>query len=164
MEIKGTLQPEDLISARWLYLRSRPFFVVFGSILFILTLSGFLLDFFGPSNIRDYTQGGFLLGVILYILFVFFVYIPFKLRRNYRQRKALQREVLLTISESGINSRNTNGSANIPWEDFLKWKAGKNMFLLYVSDSTYHIIPKRFFLNTEDIDRFHKILESKITG
>ncbi|OYV74971.1 MAG: hypothetical protein B7Z66_14655, partial [Chromatiales bacterium 21-64-14] len=97
-------------------------------------------------------RDGRLSGGLFCILLFFLVYFPFKIKRNYRQRKELQKEFTFVTTDSSLNVEFANGHYNKPWIDYLKWKESRNLFLLYHADNLYQIIPKRCSHSAGDID------------
>ena len=88
--------------------------------------------------------------------------VPYKCRRAYAQRKDLQRECTFLPSEEGLAFKSADTEGEKRWSDYLKWKEGKSVFLLYMSDNLYQLVPKRFFASEADIERFRDILTRKI--
>ena len=162
MEIKGAYQPDDYVSAYWLHIKPRRSYALVGCLLIALSLGMTWYLFFGATKQHSYWPGFVILGGFVYIFLCFFVYIPFRLKREYRQQKHSQKEVTIAITENSLNTQTENGHLNKPWADYLKWKEGGRMFLLYYSDSVYMIVPKRFFLSALDMDTFRKSLGEKV--
>jgi hypothetical protein len=164
MEIKGTLQLEDLLSAHWLDVRSRRsevflagFQLVGGSLLVWFCFVGV-----EPSR-ADWWSGWVILAALFYFLFLVLVYVPLKIRRNYRQRKNPRKELTITITDNSLNIQFENGHYNAPWEEYFKWRENRNLFLLYHDENhTYQIIPKGFFRSDGEIDMFQQTLRDKV--
>jgi len=164
MQIKGTLQADELVAAQWVHMRPRALFAYLGLAIVIGCLWALWSFFLGPPSPQAGWAGWLLLAAVVYILLMFFVYLPYRARRTYRQRKGIQRQLALSISDRGIYAENENGSATTPWGDFIKWKEGKSLFLLYLSDSSFLVVPKRFFSPETDTELFRKVLKDKVVS
>jgi hypothetical protein len=68
----------------------------------------------------------------------------------------------MVISEQSISHR-IGGSAKVvhPWENFIRWKEGDAVFLLYMSLKTWLIVPKRL-LTEDQISRLRKLLANHV--
>jgi hypothetical protein len=138
-------------------LAPRRSFAVLGCLLLALAIWALWLGFFGDKPSSAWAKWG-LLVFLVYLFGHYFVYVPLYLKRRYRQHKALQREQSLFPTESGLTVTTENGEGALPWSDFLAWKESDKLFMLYVADGLYHIVPKRFFAQAADIDNFRAML------
>ncbi|HEY4146086.1 YcxB family protein [Pinirhizobacter sp.] len=68
----------------------------------------------------------------------------------------------MMVTSAGVAARTEQGNSVKPWSDYLKWKEGKSVFLLYLSDHMFQIVPKRFFAAHEDIDAFRNVIRQSI--
>jgi hypothetical protein len=66
------------------------------------------------------------------------------------------------FDETGIVADNEFGHATVPWSDYVKWKENDHLFLLYVSDPVFHIVPKRYFGGADDVEKLRQILKAQI--
>ncbi len=89
-------------------------------------------------------------------------WVPYKCRRAYEQRKDLHRECTFTPSDEGLSFKSVDVEGKKAWSDYLKWKEGKSVFLLYMSDNLYQLVPKRFFATGADIDAFRDTLSRRV--
>jgi len=158
MELRGKLTDHDLRSAAWLHSAPRTFFAVLGLLVLSLVAWALWLAFF--SSRPDPGWGKWVvLAVLAYLLTHYLIYVPFHLKRQYRQYKALQRELHLSPDASGLTVATENGKGTVPWSDFRSWKENKSLFMLYVTDRLYHLVPKHFFASPRDIDDFRAMLQ-----
>ena len=162
MELKGRIAVEDLMAAQWIHVRPRRFLAVIGILLLGLTVFIMAASFVGHRQSLTDPTAWILPGILAYLAFTAFVWVPRKIRRSYSQRKDFQHEISMVVTSTGVESRTEQGYSVKPWTDFLKWKEGKNVFLLYVSDHLFHVVPKRFFAAHEDIDAFRNIMRQAI--
>ena len=80
----------------------------------------------------------------------YFILMPASIRKMYTQLKALQAPTEMIVTQDGIAATSANGVGVIPWNHVHKWRESKHVFLVYMSDEAYHIVPKRC------IDREHE--------
>jgi hypothetical protein len=86
-----------------------------------------------------------------------FVLVPWRARKIYNQQKELSMPFEMEIREDGLSASNELSSSRRPWNNFLKWKENRDMFLLYHSDVMATIIPKRF-LKPEQLEAIKRHL------
>ena len=161
MQLTGRLTERDLRSGMWLHLTPPWFMSILGVLVLALAFWVLWMSFFGQNPTSGWGKWGVLV-FLLYLLLYFGFYVPFSARRSLNQYKALQREFSLSPSETGLKWTAENGNAIIPWTDFLRWKENDAVFLLYVSDSLYHVIPKRLFEVATDIQTFRVFLNEHV--
>jgi len=162
--IKGIFSPNDLVSAAWVHMRPRRGFAIAGILIVVLGFVALWVMFFGPGASApelSWARWG-LVGSYVYLFAWLAIGIPYKSRRSYKQRKDLQRECTFAATDAGLSSSNQNAQGVKPWEDYLKWKEGKLVFLVYLSDNMFQIIPKRFFDSAEEINAFRQIVRARV--
>jgi hypothetical protein len=162
MEARGILEVREIFAAQWLHVKPRPVFAVLGVLLIALAMWALWFAFFDLSE--HHWGGWLLLTCIAVLLLQFLVYAPYNLRRQYSQRKDLQRELAFVTSDAGLSIQTDHGAMSTPWQDYLKWKEGRTLFLLYLSDAMFQIVPKRFFASASDVDAFRDTLRSRVTN
>lgn len=162
MSITGTYILEDLISGAWLHARRR--LLVAGALGALLLLS--LLN--ARSGLEE--LGASLYGwalwalsaAMLYFALLVFVAIPYKCRRELAQRKDLQRALTLSPSDAALGMTTEVLSITRPWSDYCKWMEGRKVFVLFLSDSVFQVIPKRFFASDSDVEVFRELLKRSV--
>jgi len=159
MQMRGTLQPKDIVDGTWLSFRPRPFFAIVGCILLAGAIWAIFADLSQDATVVD---GWKLAGTVLLLIAGVGVVMPYLAVRDFRQRKDLQREMKMTPSGDGLKIETANGSMTRPWSDYLGWREGRRGFKLYISTSASQYIPKRFFEAECDIDAFRQLLSSHI--
>ena len=100
------------------------------------------------------------LAILLVFLLFQYLYRPYLLRRVFIRQKELSAPFELELSEQGLSVSNPKGNALIPWTDFKKWTEGKELILLYRSQNTFQMVPKRLFDNESDV----QYLREQLTG
>ena len=118
-------------------------------------------------NLAVKGRGAFIHWIpILLCLIVFplirFVLLPYQTKQLYSQHKEFQSPIEIEFAESGIKTTNLIGSSDRPYSFFHHWKEDKNLFLIYVSENSPIILPKRFMVSQDEIVSVRSILEKKI--
>lgn len=80
------------------------------------------------------------------------------LRLEYRSSTYLQQEQTFVIHEQGIDQYVPNGHTSWTWKDIYGFKEDYYHFRLYLSTKGYFLLPKHFFLSTNDIQRFRTMI------
>jgi len=124
---------------------------------------GFFWTIYDSWIEKDIDKGRLIfLGCILYLVIFFFVYFPIKFKRHYRQHKLLKEPMEFDIQDSGIKLSSPSINANLSWDNFIKWKEGEKLFILYQNDALMNILPKHNFNTENDITRFRQLLHTNI--
>ena len=162
IEIEGQLTEKEHAAAQWLHLKPRPAILALGVVLVILTLAMLWLSFYGSYSHQAQTARWAIVAFLGYLLFHWTIVLPMKWRRIYRQQKSLQKPYRLEISEAGISGKTEGMQGTNPWSDYVRWKEGNGVFLLYWSSALFQVIPIRFFSTDEQVDEFRTLLREKI--
>jgi hypothetical protein len=162
MELKGRIAVEDLMAAQWVHARPRRSLAWVGILLLGLVVFAMADSFAGGRQSLTDPTIWILPGLLAYLAFIAFVWVPRKVRRSYSQRKDFRHEISMMVTSAGVAARTEQGNSVKPWSDYLKWKEGKSVFLLYLSDHMFQIVPKRFFAAHEDIDAFRNVIRQSI--
>jgi hypothetical protein len=167
MEIAGRLAADDYLAANVLHRRKRGWRRSVRSFTWIgLALVAVVL-------IPTYGQPGYsslplvLIVAILVTLPIAvglerWVLLPRKCRKIYTQHKALQSEFRTYFDEEGVHGTTDFSSVHHPWSDFIRWKEGRDLFVLYQSDLVMNVVPKRFFEGAEEIAEFRELLQCRL--
>src|ERR1700754_1842440 len=162
MELKGRIAVEDMMAAQWVHMRPKRSLAVVGILLLGVAVLAMADSFLGRHPSLTSPMNWILPGALGYMAFSVFILIPRNVRRSYSQRKDLHHEISMVITNAGIESHTERGNSMKPWSDYLKWKEGKSVFLLYLSDQMFQMVPKRFFAAHEDIDVFRGMVRQSI--
>ena len=160
--IKGTCTPDDLVNASWVHLRPRPVIAVAGGLVLVLFFWALWMAFTREPPPDPAWLPWSMVGIATYLALMFGVGIPWRCRRTWRQRKDLQRACWFVASSAGLRSASESVQADKPWSDFLKWKEGRHVFLLYMSDHMYQAIPKRFFSSQDELVAFREFVSAGV--
>lgn len=82
--------------------------------------------------------------------------IPAKVRKLYGQYKDIAEPTQITWDGEYLKGRNVNGESRRKWRDYVRLKEDDKVFLLYVTDQIWQVIPKRCFAGEAEIDEFRK--------
>ena len=145
-----TITEQDVISAQRLHARPTPLLSV-----------GLLALAVGGTAIA-YVQGlfsvgasvGTLIGMFGWLSALFFIIIPYRSRRIYRQQKSLHQEHQFEWDDQFVYFHSNDVEGKVRWADFIKVKENRNMLSLYYSDTLFNMIPKRCFSKSEDLEDF----------
>jgi len=164
IEVDKLLTEKEHAAAQWLHQKPRPAFAFLGVLLLIVAIGVLWLSFFGSLAKDDGATRWAVLIFVVYIMLHWSMILPMKWRRIYRQQKSLQRPYSLEITDQGIAGKSENGEGVVPWGDYVRWKEGNGIFLLYLSDPLFQVIPFRYFhfQTDEQIEEFRKLLSQKV--
>ena len=135
--------------------------VVVYSLCIIAIVAGCALWGLGAWSIAAGILGGVVGGVIGGSI-VSYIYVPWKTKRVFRQQKSLQREFTISWDANGVRTKSENGEFSSSWSDFLRWKESEALFLIYLSDIQFLMIPKRAFGDKVEIEGFRGHLAQRI--
>jgi hypothetical protein len=82
------------------------------------------------------------MGVPLWVSLEYWV--PRRARRTYAQHRPLQDPHRYEFTEREVRSSGVMGEVKIPWDYFRKFTEWPEGFLIYMSDTSFLIIPERF--------------------
>lgn len=99
------------------------------------------------------------LAIYLYAVWGFFVWRP---NRYARGASHLGVESEVAVSDVGISSNNNLLTHEFRWTAFNRAVERRDFFLLYSGEARLFPFPKRFFDNTEDMDRFRELVRAHV--
>lgn len=157
MELTAHLTADDYLAACYLNLRPRPFakFLwlsyagTLSLVLFVLT------KVHVPGSRVVFIIAG---AVVAFLIIEYFIRLPYRARRIYRQQKLLQITRTIRINPDSLETKSELGSSTVPWNMFAHWKENKKLILVYQSDVLFHMFPKRVFTSESDYNEFRNIL------
>lgn len=163
IRLRCRLSLEDCLKAQFVHIRPSPAFKFFAIFLLILglivfggaalssgSLSRTLIDFFP-----------ILLVILLYFLFVF-VFVPLNTRQVFSQQKNLQSEYEVFIYPEVIEASSEHGTMRMHLSDFYKYRAEKDLVLLYQSQMLFIIFPRRCFASEVEFNTFISYLQANL--
>ncbi len=96
------------------------------------------------------------LFILAFVALYWFVLRPGQITRAYKQHKELSSPFEMDLTDEGYAIKNLYGAGRVPWKDFAKWKADKNIILLYRTDNMFNMVPRRLL---QDESQTQYILE-----
>ena len=163
MKLNIQLTDDDYVKAQYLHMRPRPIFKWTGYFLGALVIATITFSIFLAIVGRgDFAPTIFLGGCLAYIAFLFAFLMPRRVRKTFRQQKALQLPYSYELTDEFFISTAEYGGTKMTWDYFRKWKEGKTIFTVYQSDRIMQIIPKRAFKSEEEMVQFRELLTKKI--
>ncbi|AGT43146.1 hypothetical protein TPE_0650 [Treponema pedis str. T A4] len=145
--LKGKLSLEDYTNFyRAAILHKKSYF-------FMLLICFFVIFSSTISSIIKYPRIENIIAQLLPVLFIFAIYfLILKIFRNYsfKSDRTLKDEIILTLTENGINLASCRGSFSYTLEDFRKIIINKKLIAVYVSYTKAILIPRHFFNSKEE--------------
>ncbi len=163
MIIEGRVEWKEYLKALYLHMRPRPWLKVVGIVLlslFVLTYSYLVINI--TRSKATFSSSFAITVAFAYLILWFFVYLPYKAHKVYKQQKTLQALYKIEVVSDGLKYSSDIGNSHLTWDYFPKWKENKNLFLLYHSDVLFQMIPKRFFKTDNDISSFRDTLSKHV--
>ena len=111
MNCSGTVLESDYIAAQYLHMKPRKAFTIIGLVLIFLSTITLVIWF-----------SWLMLACLGYLLVFYFILVPWRAAKTYRQYKAIQDPITIELKDSGILSSSKNGSGIIEWNAIRKIK------------------------------------------
>jgi len=153
------LQASDVLAAQRLHMRPSLRVLVLVAAVVIVALVAIALLISGrvTSALYPAVLVAAITAVVLWGA-VHFLYLPWLARRMYRQHKMLRDASEISWDEQGITYRSTSAHSTIAWEDYVTWKESEHLFLLYLADRLFQMVPKRVFASAAEEQDFRRHL------
>jgi len=104
----------------------------------------------------------FLVGMFLMVfMFLFKLYSNNLLKKEYLSSRIFTEEMTVEYSNIGMNMFYATGEEKLSYETFIKWKEDNDFYLLYLSNRSFIVIPKRI-MNKEELEMFNGYLNQYI--
>jgi YcxB-like protein len=88
---------------------------------------------------------------------------PMRVKRDYKKQTQLMGPQLLATSEAGIRFKGDNFESETKWALFGKMRETKRVFMLYVGNKSFEILPKRAFSPSEQAE-FRELVSQRLTN
>ena len=158
IKLTGTISEQDYLQAQWTHLKprraARAFFYILGLLFLVLVIMDVIEWLAGTTPITEL----WIPAAIIIFMFVFAASCVWQIKRSFRTFKALKVPFNLEVSEDLFFASAEYGESRLPWDIFLKFKEGKNLFLIYQADKLFHMLPKRLFASEAEIRKVREIL------
>ncbi|MFL6209587.1 MAG: YcxB family protein [Pyrinomonadaceae bacterium] len=83
-------------------------------------------------------------------------------KRNLASQRSLSQTIHYSFSDNSIDISAPSSSSHIDWSNIYKVHETKHNFLLFIARNQMLVIPRRFFLNNEQISQFKELLRLKL--
>lgn len=156
MEFKYKLTEKDTIEAMQLHGQGRKITRI------ILVIMGIILVFIGiltPFKLISFLS---VVGGIAGYFITLKVIIPFRAKRQFRELKALQNEITINLSDSGLVFSSDSGESRLKWSDINRWKYNKNICLVYITSNMFHIIPFNVVTENSVLQKLYELLREHV--
>lgn len=163
MFIEVRLTVQDFLAAQRLHFRPKP--AVRWAIYLMGTAVAIMLmtEVWAMVRGERLPRGWWLLPAgLAYGAFLFFILLPWRVARIFKQNPALALATRTTIDESGLLLDSSRGQLRFGWPMIKRWKASGEIILIYHSSSHFHIFPKRCFGPPGDFDRLRELLRTHL--
>jgi len=87
-----------------------------------------------------------------------------KAKRVFRQQQGLRRPHDVSWNDVGLTISGEDGQSTTRWGDFHKVRELDHQFILFLSDATFLMIPKREFPDSNVMQSFRESVASRIQG
>ncbi|NIN12288.1 MAG: hypothetical protein GTN62_11650 [Gemmatimonadales bacterium] len=131
----------------------------------LLLISGLLIVVFALATLGSARHAPWLAVAAIYPLTLAVDrYILFRLRarRTYRQQESLRAPYVMRIDAAGLQFNSDFVNTREPWSHFRKWAESEDVFLLYYSDVSFMIVPKRLFPLGDEVEQLRALLARRI--
>jgi hypothetical protein len=165
VSVKVSLQIKDLYVFKLIESYTNTTYQFFGA---ICVLSLITLPFTGWSmSFGNNTESSILL-VLFWRLILPLIYLSaplyayFNLRKQFMNIRKLREESEYYISNFGVDLESSSSSSKWRWDEFIKSTETKWYFAMFITKNEALLIPKRCFMNDEQIDVLKRLLKTKI--
>jgi hypothetical protein len=121
---------------------------------FVLVAAVFALYLHEEVGVSSGILLGACIGAVVGVLGFYFVFLPFKCARIYRQQRNLQIPFQFSWDDEGVFMKNEMAEGKTKWSDFRKYKQNKSVIMLYHSDALFNLVPKSAFSDAGQLADF----------
>jgi hypothetical protein len=162
--LQGQLTEDDYLAALLLARRhNRMFKVVRTGLWVLIGVLSVAYVVVSLQNPRFAIQLLVLAAVAGVLLLERHVMLPLRARRIFRQQRSMQEPFEVSYDGDGVRWESAVTTRRLPWHYYVRWAEDARYFLLYQSDWTLEVLPKRFFGGDEQISAFRDLLGERIT-
>lgn len=143
-----TLTPEDYAGALQTTLRDqyrKPLSIVVHAALLLGLVASLALP--NPEILGAFPLALIFLVPLIIVPVNYFVLVPGRARKIFKQQKTLHREIDAAWSEAGYGAQNAPSAdplaAVTPWGDYARWRENEDIVLFFHSDAMFQMLPKR---------------------
>jgi hypothetical protein len=109
-----------------------------------------------------------LLGVWFIVMGIYFlsyplVVFPMRIKRDFKKQTQFHGPLVLKTTENDLVATGKNFRSEYKWDFFASFRETKRIFMLYVSDKNFLVVPKRAFASRQ-LDEFRVLLALHMHG
>jgi hypothetical protein len=97
-------------------------------------------------------------GLFVAAFVFFFVRALRDARKRFEREPAAHRLQTVEITEGGLSQSTHASSTQYKWEAFIRQLETPNLFVLYVTEVTFLLLPKRAFAGQDEINAFRELV------
>lgn len=163
MTIECKLTVQDYLAAQRLHFRPKPvlrwaLIVVVGYLAAMLLHQAWTIAHGGALQ-----RGWWMLPAgLAYGAFMFFILLPWRVAKIFKERPALAQANRFTFNDQGMLLEATRGQLQLKWPALKRWKRNRDYILLYHTALHFHIFPRRCFAQPQEFDAFAAFLTQHI--
>ncbi len=101
-----------------------------------------------------------LIGMIVLVILVQYVYLPWKVRQHHRQAASFRDEITLSWDDGRFRLNGERGSIDFAWTDFHRWTENDELLLFYHSELLFHAVPKAALEESQLSDILKQVAEA----
>ncbi|MFB2894611.1 YcxB family protein [Aerosakkonemataceae cyanobacterium BLCC-F50] len=85
----------------------------------------------------------------------------YNLARIWKSQPSIREPITLEANEEGITLKSTLFESNIKWQVYTKFVETNKLLMLYQSNQSFNLLPKRAFSTNEQLNEFRELLRIK---
>jgi hypothetical protein len=128
----------------------------------LLTLILMILAFLNGILLDEILFFLLLLALLLIVFVVQYIYVPQRIKKVSRQFIDLSGEQEYRFTDSGVAYKDQYRESNLPWGKYVKWLEDDRVLVLFQTDNTVNLLPKRCFSSEQLAEVRRVVVESKI--
>ena len=150
---------------------STKFYWIFGLIALVLILLN-VYNWSSNKPIEDSGNGSNIIGSLLnwgFWIVIFIALWAFIMKRmgvmssiKDQDRETILGERTLTFNAENVKIKSAVGETTLLWNGIKKWEQTPNLYLLYITHNSAHLIPKRVFATEIERQEFETLLKTKV--
>ena len=84
------------------------------------------------------------------------VFLPHKVKKLYAQYKGITSPITYEWDAERLIGSSERGHGEKQWKDYAKVRENNRVFLLYITDYLFEVVPKEWFSESEKLEEFRK--------
>jgi hypothetical protein len=163
--LSGQLESADYLAALLLARRHNRVFKIVRTGVWVLVAVLFVpYAVIAFSDPRFATQLLVLVAVAGVLVIERRVLLPMRAKRIYRQQRSMQEPFEVKFGDEGVEWHSALSTKRLPWDYYVRCSEGPEHFLLYQSDWSFEVLPKRFFRSEAQMAAFREVVRQNLAG